>query len=341
MKRTLLLLLLALSLTGCACSTSPGGRSPDPSPSLRAAASAAPAPTAAASPQPAADYALPEQLTIGDNGVPLVEVYLAEEEVVETMDFESYLAGVLAGEMHNDWPLEALKAQAIIARTFALRFIEDGGSQYAGAQLSTDIDEAQAYDMSQVNDRIRQAVEETRGLVILCQGEPIQAWFHAHAGGVTALAQEGLGYDEAEPPYTRSVQVRESPSAPEDVRAWTATFPLARVQSALDALGGGDAAALAIGERGPSGRVTTLTAGETTVRAVDFRREIGSTEMKSTLLTDLSVGEEGVTISGSGYGHGVGMSQWGAYEMASDGKTAQEIIEAFYQNIEIARVYGE
>ena len=143
-------------------------------PSLRAAASAAPAPTAAASPQPAADYALPEQLTIGDNGVPLVEVYLAEEEVVETMDFESYLAGVLAGEMHNDWPLEALKAQAIIARTFALRFIEDGGSQYAGAQLSTDIGEAQAYDMSQVNDRIRQAVEETRGLVILCEGEPIQ-----------------------------------------------------------------------------------------------------------------------------------------------------------------------
>lgn len=63
--------------------------------------------------------------------------------------------------------------------------------------------------------------------------------------------------------------------------------------------------------------------------------------MKSTLLTDLSVGEEGVTISGSGYGHGVGMSQWGAYEMASDGKTAQEIIEAFYQNIEIVRVYGE
>ena len=273
--------------------------------------------------------------------MPLVEVYLAEEEVVETMDFESYLAGVLAGEMHNDWPLEALKAQAIIARTFALRFIEDGGSRYAGAQLSTDIGEAQAYDMNQVNDRIRQAVEETRGLVILCEGELIQAWFHAHAGGVTALAQEGLGYDEAEPPYTRSVQVRESPSAPEDVRAWTATFPLARVQSALDALGGGDAAALAIGERGPSGRVTTLTAGETTVRAVDFRREIGSTEMKSTLLTDLSVGEEGVTISGSGYGHGVGMSQWGAYEMASDGKTAQEIIEVFYQNIEIARVYGE
>lgn len=341
MKRTLLLLLLALALTGCACSTSPGGRSPAPSPSLRAAASAAPAPTAASSPQPAADYALPEQLTIGDNRVPLVEVYLAEEEVVETMDFESYLAGVLAGEMHNDWPLEALKAQAIIARTFALRFIEDGGSRYAGAQLSTDIGEAQAYDMNQVNDRIRQAVEETRGLVILCEGEPIQAWFHAHAGGVTALAQEGLGYDEAEPPYTRSVQVRESPSAPEDVRAWTATFPLARVQSALDALGGGDAAALAIGERGPSGRVTTLTAGETTVRAVDFRREIGSTEMKSTLLTDLSVGEEGVTISGSGYGHGVGMSQWGAYEMASDGKTAQEIIEAFYQNIEIVRVYGE
>ena len=340
MKRILFLFLLAASLTGCACSTSPGTALP--SPSLRPVASASPSPAATASPAPSSEYALPETLTLGESGVPLVEVYLAEEEVVETMDFESYLAGVLAGEMHNDWPLEALKAQAIIARTFALRFIEDGGSKYAGAQLSTDVEEAQAYDMNGVNERILQAVRETRGLIILSEGEPIQAWFHAHAGGVTALAQEGLGYDDPEPPYTRSVQVRESPDAPEDVRAWTAFFPLSRVQSALDALGGGDAGSLAIGERGPSGRVTTLTAGDgVSIRAVDFRREIGSTEMKSTLLTDLVVDADGVTISGSGYGHGVGMSQWGAYEMAMEGKDALEIISAFYQDIEIVRVYGE
>ena len=248
--------------------------------------------------------------------------------------------GVVAGEMHNDWPQEALKAQAIIARTFALRFISDGGSKYEGAMLSTDIAEAQAYDLEAVNDRVRRAVQETEGLVILCQGQPIQAWFHAHAGGVTATAQEGLDYQKAEPPYTRSIQVRESDKAPEDVRHWMAQFPLGQVQQALDALGGGDAAQLAIGERGASGRVLTFTAGENTVSAVALRMELDSTAMKSTLLSDLNVSDGVLTMTGSGYGHGVGMSQWGAYEMAAEGRSAQEIVEKFYQNVEIRRIYG-
>ena len=332
MKRIAFLLLPLLLCAACAAKDKPAPSASQVSPSPSPSASA-PSPTAPA-------YALPEQLTIGQSGVPLVEVYLSEEEVVETMDFESYIAGVLAGEMAGDWPLEALKAQAILARTFALRFIEDGGSKYAGAQLSTDIEEVQAYDMSKVNERIRQAVNETRGQVLLSGGEPIQAWFHSHSGGVTAAAWEGLGYADPEPAYTRSAQVRESPKAPKDVRAWTAWFPLERVQAALDELGGGDAASLAIGERGPSGRALTLTAGDNTVRAVDFRLSIGSTEMKSTLLTDLYADESGVMISGSGYGHGVGLSQWGAYEMAEEGKTAREILLTFFQNVEIARVYG-
>lgn len=177
-------------------------------------------------------------------------------------------------------------------------------------------------------------------MIILCQGQPIQAWFHAHAGGVTATAQEGLDYQKAEPPSTRSIQVRESDKAPEDVQHWMAQFPLGQVQQALDALGGGDAAQLAIGERGPSGRVLTFTAGEGTVSAVALRMQLGSTTMKSTLLSDLTVSDGIVTMTGSGYGHGVGMSQWGAYEMAAEGKTAQEIVDKFYQNVEIQRVYG-
>ena len=237
----MLVAALALSLCGCACS---GGVSPSPS------ASASPtAVLETASPVPQADYALPEQLTLDGEGLPLAEIYRTDIGAVETMDLESYLMGVVAGEMHNDWPIEALKAQAIIARTFALRFIADGGSQYDGAQLSTDINEAQAYDLSAVNDAVRRAVEETRGQVILCQGEPIQAWFHAHAGGVTARAREGLNYNKPEPPYTKSIQVRESDKAPENVRNWTAEFSLDEVQAALDELGGGDASQLAIGQR--------------------------------------------------------------------------------------------
>lgn len=329
MKRIAALLMMTALLTGCACAS----ETPRSSTAPTVSPSAAPTPSASA-------YSLPEELALDEAGVPLVEVYRTDLGAVETMSLESYLMGVVAGEMQNDWPQEALKAQAIIARTFALRFIADGGSKYEGAMLSTDVSEAQAYDLESVNERVRHAVQETEGMIILCQGQPIQAWFHAHAGGVTATAQEGLDYQKAEPPSTRSIQVRESDKAPEDVQHWMAQFPLGQVQQALDALGGGDAAQLAIGERGPSGRVLTFTAGEGTVSAVALRMQLGSTTMKSTLLSDLTVSDGIVTMTGSGYGHGVGMSQWGAYEMAAEGKTAQEIVDKFYQNVEIQRVYG-
>jgi stage II sporulation protein D len=336
MKRSIALIILTIMLSGCACSG--GGGKPSPTPS----GSPSPSPTTSAAPRSAAPaYHLPEQITLNENNDPLVEVYLTDLGVVETMDLESYLMGVVAGEMHNDWPLEALKAQAIIARTFALRFIADGGSKYEGAQVSTDVSEAQAYDVTSINERVRKAVEDTRGEIILSGGEPIIAWFHAHAGGVTAKAQEGLNYSLDEPPYTRSIQVRESDKAPEDVKSWTAEFSLSQVQEALDALGGGQAGQLAIGQRGESGRVVTFTAGSGEVGAVELRTALGSTKMKSTLLSDVTVADGVVSMTGSGYGHGVGMSQWGAYEMAAEGKTAEEIIDKFYQNIEIAQVYAQ
>ena len=335
MKRILALLLLftVSLLSGCACSDERSGNSPTSSPSPTASPSAEPR---AAAPV----YRLPEELALDEVGVPLVEVYRTDIGAVEAMSLESYLMGVVAGEMHNDWPMEALKAQAIIVRTFALRFIADGGSKYDGAMLSTDITEAQAYDVEAVNERVRKAVQETEGQVILCAGEPIYAWFHAHAGGATASAKEGLDYQKDEPLYTRSIQVRESDKAPEDVQHWTAQFPLTQVQQALDSLGGGDASQLAIGERGESGRVTTFTAGGEPISAVQLRMALDSTRMKSTLLSELTVSDGIVTMTGAGYGHGVGMSQWGAYEMASEGRTAEEIVEKFYQNIEILRVYG-
>ena len=155
-KLPLLLLCLVL-LTGCACQLTP---SPAPSAS----------PSSASSPAPGGQglVRLPEGLRLGLDGAPLVDVFVVENQAVEQMDMESYLAGVLAGEMQGDWPLEALKAQALLARTFALRFLLDqGGSKYEGADLSTDIEEAQAYNAEGVNDNILAAIEQTRGLVIV------------------------------------------------------------------------------------------------------------------------------------------------------------------------------
>ena len=96
---------------------------------------------------------LPEKLALNSDGVPVLKVYQVDEEETKEMDLETYLLGVLAGEMKNDWPLEALKAQAILARTFVLKFCTEKESKYQGADISTDIEEAQAYDATGVNER--------------------------------------------------------------------------------------------------------------------------------------------------------------------------------------------
>ena len=139
----------------------------------------------------------------------------------------------------------ALKAQAILARTFVLKFLADKQSKYEGADISTDIEEAQAYDASAVNDRIRQAVSETEGLVLSAGGELPYAWFHAHSGGLTALAREGLGWDEDEPPYTQIVPGNEPESATgekdaqmlREAQHWQAAFPYEEVEAACGTLG--------------------------------------------------------------------------------------------------------
>jgi stage II sporulation protein D len=278
---------------------------------------------------------LPENLKAGTE--PSLKVYMMEEKQIKTMPLEEYLHGVLAGEMKNDWPLEALKAQAILARTFVLKFISEKKSIHEGADISTDIEEAQAYDAAGVNERIRQAVAETKGVVLNSGGTLPFGWFHAHSGGVTALAKEGLEYDKDEPPYTHSVKGNESDKAPEDNTQWTATFPAADVVKAAHATA--PLESIQLGKKGESGRATTLEVNGKEVPAASFRIALGSKEMKSTLLESVKLEDGKVTFAGKGYGHGVGMSQWGAYGMADKGEGAEAIVTYYFKDVQVARLW--
>ena len=279
-----------------------------------------------------------------------MRVYVVEDQQVEERELENYVAGVLAGEMKNDWPLEALKAQAILARTFVLKFVQEKESQYPGADISTDIEEAQAYDASAVNERIQQAVEETRGLVLSCEGELPYAWFHAHSGGMTEYARAGLGWEKDEPAYTqpsRGTEPEQLSDAKENQQLqaaaewkvdftfeeWTAACQKQGVQVEPHA-----GSQLQISQRGESGRAVTLEIDGQSVNAADLRLALGSTKMRSTLLTSLKIENGKVHMAGKGYGHGVGMSQWGAYGMAQEGKSAEQIIKHYFQKVEIAQI---
>lgn len=291
-----------------------------------------------------------DKLKTGKNGAPLLQVYVVEDQQVEERELESYVEGVLAGEMKNDWPLEALKAQAILARTFVLKFVQEKESQYPGADISTDIEEAQAYDASAVNERIQQAVEETRGLVLSCEGELPYAWFHAHSGGMTEYARIGLGWEKDEPAYTqpsRGTEPEQLSDAKENQQLqaaaeWKADFTFAEWTAACQKQGvqvePHAGSQLQISQRGESGRAVTLEIDGQSVNATDLRLALGSTKMRSTLLTSLKIENGKVHMAGKGYGHGVGMSQWGAYGMAQEGKSAEQIIKHYFQKVEIAQI---
>ena len=289
-----------------------------------------------------------DKLESGGSGVPLLDVYVVDDKTARQMDIETYVQGVLAGEMKNDWPIEALKAQAILARTFVLKFIEEKESKYQNADISTDIEEAQAYDASAVNDRIRQAVEETRGLVLARDGTLPYAWFHAHSGGMTELAKTGLGWDKDEPDYTHSVSGNEPENAQDlqslrDAQSWVASFSYEEIESAMRKLGKeielAEGSPVQIGQTGESGRAHTLLIAGEEVGAAELRIALGSTKMRSTMLNSLKAEQGKVTMTGKGYGHGVGMSQWGAYGMAQSGKSADEIVKYYFQDVTVEKLW--
>lgn len=283
-----------------------------------------------------------DALRRNEEGLPLIEVYLLDADAIRTMDIESYVCGVLAGEMRSDWPMEALKAQAILARTFVLKFIEEKDSRYPGADISTDIAEAQAYNAEAVDAAIEQAVAETRGQVLLsADGSLPYTWFHAHSGGQTASAREGLGWRKAEPSYTRITRGLDSPDAPAEAAAWSAVFPVSTFLKGCRAVGIrlADAQQISIGQRGESGRALTLLVDGTPVPAPELRMALGSTVMRSTLLTEARRDGGVIRLSGKGYGHGVGMPQWGAYALAQDGMQAAEIATHYFDGLHVVTLW--
>jgi len=326
-------LIFALCVMLCACAQQV---QPNLSPSPKKSASPAPEKTQA----PQSVFAQLGLETDAD-GAPLISVYLTKEAEVTQMPLETYLCGVVAAEMQPDWPQEALKAQAIIARTFTLRFLmQEGGSRYAGADVSDDTGEVQAYDAARVTDAVTQAVAQTKGMVLYDGKEPAYTWFHAHSGGQTAGAVEGLNYEHGDLPYIVSVAGMENEDAPKEVRAWSGAFSAGELVDAANSIGyaAKSAEEFSISQTGPSGRATAFDLDGVIVPAAALRTAVGADKMRSTMIDEIDFDGDNIILSGRGYGHGVGMSQWGAYAMAQEGKSAQEILAHFYPNTVIKSI---
>lgn len=255
-------------------------------------------------------------------------------EVIEHLSVEDYLYGVLGVEMSPGWPLEALKAQAVASRTYALKNVNPKKDY----DLSDGV-EAQVYNgTALINSRIIDAVNSTRGEVLTYRGRLITAFFHACCGGVTASAKAAWGEDVVKPlsgirdPFcVNSKHFRwEFYASAEDLLAFIqkSGSTALRIRS------------VRIHKKDRSGRVQSFRfatdAGAVTVQASELRKYLGTGDIRSTFVTKVAPYNGGYEFSGRGWGHGVGMCQDGARQMALNGRKYKSILKHYYPGAAIA-----
>ena len=275
-------------------------------------------------------------------------VFLAvkDGETVENMALDQYLRGVVRGEMPASFEQEALKAQAAAERTYVYYQLAAGRKEaHPDADVCTDPACCSAWlsedaarekwgeDFDGWESRIGEAVAATDGQAALYAGQPILAVFHSSSAGKTAEAGDVWSGDV---PYLRSV---DSPEGEETVpnyysaaefTAAEAKALLAQAHPELTFSGGPDKWFGAV-EKDESGRVGTVEVCGAPLRGVEVRRIFS---LRSACFT-VDAAADKVTFRVTGYGHGVGMSQYGANELARQGKTWQEILMWYYADITI------
>lgn len=292
-------------------------------------------------PAPTPTEPAPPQVDFGKYKVePLITVYMAETGVKRSMALEQYLEGVIVGEMEPDWPLEALKAQAIVARTITLNAIEQKTVQRIHqTDVSTDKSELQSYNPQKVNDRVREAVKSTRGLVMTYRGAFVNAIYSSCCGQKTATREESFAkeipYDAS---YFHSVECPCYDYAPERVKYWSLKVPDSQWKGLIGYTGGAEN--VKILERGPSGRAMYIGTEGKKVLASEVRQKLGYDKMLSTLITNVVYQQDGkVYLEGKGWGNGVGLCQWGAYTWSQRQQNYEYVLQYYYKGVSLQKLW--
>ena len=283
------------------------------------------------------------------SGGTIVRVYLHGEDKTVKMPLEDYLVGVVAAEMPAEFPLEALMAQAVAARTFAVKRLGAGGVEnplHPGADLCDDHRHGQAWlSREELKERwgtlqyyqyyykVKQAVDETRGQVLTYQGQLIDPAYHASCGGQTENSEDVWKFKV---PYLRSVPCPYE-TDPEPCHAVSFSFEqvdqaLGTTLSAVPASGKQNSPPeIKAAEKTATGRPKSLLIGGRSFPAVAVRDSLG---LRSTNFTwRVENGE--ITFTTTGYGHGVGLCQYGAKGLALHGYNYRTILGHYYSGAEI------
>lgn len=288
-----------------------------------------------------------------------LRLYNVENGEIIVLELEEYLVGAVAAEMPASFGLEALKAQAVAARTYALQKREAGGGKgclsHPGADLCSDSSCCQAWEKIEATagdkwppekrdyylDKILEAVESTRGMVITYGKEVIRAVYHSTCGGMTESAEDA--FNGPPYPYLRSVECSycsHSPYYRKEISFKINTYAAALKDDdgVIPVLGEENVPLLETLSRSQTGRNLLLRVGKPgrLIRGAELRSLLG---LPSTHFRWRVEGEE-IIFSTRGYGHGVGMCQYGADGMAGEGKDYVQIIQYYYPGVEVEEYSG-
>ncbi|MCK5093966.1 MAG: SpoIID/LytB domain-containing protein [Spirochaetes bacterium] len=264
-------------------------------------------------------------------------ILIQDRFIINILPVEEYLKGVLSSEVAENWPVEALKAQAVVSRTFAYRKILNN------KDTLYDVDDTtmyQKFDYSEINSRINSAILDTNGIIILYQNEPIEAFFHSNSGGVTENCRDIFQKDL---PYLRSIP--DPYSSKNQDTFWTFSMTGKEIKAALKGIIMQEYESLVLRDIRIYKKTGSRRAGEfllifeknqrQVIKGNTFRLAVDPKSLKSLLIHNIHrerrKGGYIFTFSGRGYGHGVGLSQLGAKRMAEQGFSYRDIIVYYYR----------
>lgn len=278
-----------------------------------------------------------------------IKLFHAKDGSIEELNIDEYLLGVVSAEMPADFSEEALKAQAIVARTYTIYMIENNKDKHENADICDDSKCCQAWiskedrmarweeDKREENwGKIENAVYSTAGKVATYNGEVINAFFHSNSGGKTEEVSNVWGGNDL--PYLQSVE-----TSGEDAYSQYAsevTLTKAEFESKIKekypdfTIDYNSSDCINIIEYTQGNRVKTIKIGNLELSGVEVRSLLG---LKSAnFLTEVST--DSIKFSVKGYGHGVGMSQTGADSLAKQGSNYEDIIKHYYIGVEITNL---
>lgn len=291
-------------------------------------------------------------------GYPLlrIDVFYEPENKVISMDLEDYVKHVVASEMPASFHPEALKAQAVIARTYALRKMQIFGgtpSLPGKADVTSNPAKDQAWNPEHVLKerwgvigwwlnwpKIEKAVRETQGMILTYKGLPAESVYHSTCGGTTEAARDVWGKDID---YLQSVTCNYCVSSPH-YKPTQVVLSSTQISNSMGTLGISVPASrvsqkgvIAVTSLSPTGRVKQISVDGKTVRGLEFRSALN---LKSTKFT-WSVQGDNVVFQVAGYGHAVGLCQYGADGAARAGMDFLEILADYYPGTQVAHIFEE